>query len=128
MINPQFSGQQINLDMTVMKTASAFCNKIWQAARFLVLAHERSTSAVKHDLSCDLSPENQWILSRCSKTVREVNMHFENKEFHLVTRALRSFLYGNVCDVYLVSDNAYENFARYLYSKVFSGNRETDSE
>ena len=35
-------GGQIKLDVTrTMKTSSAFCNKIWQAARFLLLARER---------------------------------------------------------------------------------------
>jgi valyl-tRNA synthetase len=37
-----FAGAQVKLDVTrTMKTSSAFCNKIWQAARFLLLTRER---------------------------------------------------------------------------------------
>ena len=36
------SSGQIKLDVTrTMKTSSAFCNKIWQASRFLLMARER---------------------------------------------------------------------------------------
>ncbi len=36
-----FSGEHINLDLTKMKTASGFCHKLWQAARFIAMAKER---------------------------------------------------------------------------------------
>ena len=69
-----FLGDQMNLDITIIKTASAFCNKIWQATRFLILAHERTEAK---DVRCaevaagsvhkpDLGVEERWILSRYS--------------------------------------------------------------
>lgn len=52
--------------------------------------------------SAKSSLTDEWILSKCAFAVKEVNEHFENHDFHLVTRAIRRFLYSNVCDVYLV--------------------------
>lgn len=47
--------------------------------------------------------QNRWILSRLAVTVREVNEHLDNYDFHLTSQALRRFMYTNLCDVYLVS-------------------------
>ena len=50
------SSGQIKLDVTrTMKTSSAFCNKIWQAARFLLLARERKPEFQP----TKIQPENQ---------------------------------------------------------------------
>ena len=38
--------QQINLDMAVVQGAGAWCNKIWQLARFLNMAHERANQVM----------------------------------------------------------------------------------
>ena len=102
------SGQHINLDIRLMRTASAFCNKIWQASRFFVMTMEKA-KIENIEKFCvltlhpgDLRPENAWILSRCSVAVNEVNLHLENADFHFLTRALREFLYSNLCDIYLV--------------------------
>ncbi len=40
------TSQQMNLDLNVIKTASAFGNKIWQATRFLVMAIQVQTSYI----------------------------------------------------------------------------------
>lgn len=101
------SGQQINLDLPLIRNCGAFCNKIWQVSRFLVLAQERSDFTVNliDDVTTlpDLQTEDRWILSRCAGTVRDVNRHLEDRDFHLAARALRKFLYANLCDVYVVS-------------------------
>ena len=62
----------MNLDMTIMRTAAAFCNKIWQASKFLILAHEREVTkevrcaeiAMEAVNKAKLSVHDQWILSR----------------------------------------------------------------
>ncbi len=49
-----------------------------------------------------LSLEDRWILSRCALAARQVNSHLQEKDFHLACRELRKFLYGGICDTYLV--------------------------
>ena len=72
-------------------------------SRFFMIAFNSMPSDSKDRLgSAKSSLTDEWILSKCAFAVKEVNEHFENHDFHLVTRAIRRFLYSNVCDVYLV--------------------------
>lgn len=44
---------------------------------------------------------NRWILSQAANAVIEVNQHWQNRDFHLITRSLRHYMYDSLCDVYL---------------------------
>ena len=135
--------QQLNMDVEFVKTCAAFCNKIWQAARFFLLSHERLKKAEDDKISVleaddklldlltanydMLKPEDKWILSRCGVTVGEVNSFLDAKDFHLAARCLRTFLYTNLCDVYVeaakpaLSDATSPNFQmKYAVMKVLS--------
>ena len=108
--------QQVNVDVNFIYTCAAFCNKIWQATRFFLLSHEKVKEADPNyisniDEACNLDwiisnydtlrPEDKWILSQYATTVKDVNCYLEKRDFHLVARSLRSFLYTNLCDVYV---------------------------
>ena len=47
--------------------------------------------------------ENQWILSQCAHAVIDIDQHWHNRDFHLMNKSLRQFLYFCLCDVYLES-------------------------
>ena len=110
--------QQLNMDVRFVSTCSAFCNKIWQLTRFFLLSHEKKqtdemssnvdeirSKNIETDFSIsnnnELKPEDKWILSKCALAVRDINSHFESRDFHLIARCLRSFIYNNLCDVYV---------------------------
>eukprot|EP00095_Tigriopus_kingsejongensis_P000953 maker-scaffold360_size197209-snap-gene-0.42 protein:Tk00953 transcript:maker-scaffold360_size197209-snap-gene-0.42-mRNA-1 annotation:"valyl-trna synthetase" len=101
LISYDIKAQHIRLDMNLMRTSAAFCNKIWQSTRFLVISMERSSDPIRPQEAS--LPQNKWILSRLAATVKEVNESFESYDFYLATRALRKFMYTNLCDVYLES-------------------------
>ena len=72
-----------------------------------------------------LRTEDKWILSRFATTVNEVNINLESRDFHLAARSLRSFLYTNLCDVYveaskpfLIDINNQEFRVKYTVMKV----------
>ncbi len=48
----------MNLNLPVIKTSTAFCNKIWQATRFLLLSRERSKTCQVEDVF-DMASKNQ---------------------------------------------------------------------
>lgn len=50
----------------------------------------------------DLSYIDQWILSRLSLMVDEVNHGLHKNNFNNVTAAIKNFFYYEFCDVYLV--------------------------
>ena len=47
--------------------------------------------------------ENQWILSQCAHAVIAIDQHWQNRDFHLLNRSIRHFLYSCLCDVYVES-------------------------
>ena len=63
-------------------------------------------AALDSDLSSsqgDLSKLDKWILSRLAYMVSEVNKALAASDFHIATSTLKTFLYSEFCDFYLVS-------------------------
>ena len=116
-------GPHINLDLTHVKTASAFANKVWQASRFLIRAHQRAKtlpSMAVVDNAEQLLPQDRWIMSRCGDTASQMEHFLRERAFPSMPRCLRRFLYTNLCDVYLeaakphLADPDCEHFATTL--------------
>ena len=74
-----------------------FCNKLWNASRFALM----SGATVEGPLPTQLSTVDQWILSRLSRTIAEVDEHYERFEFAKMADALYHFAWDDVCDWYL---------------------------
>ena len=95
--------RQINLNLTVLNSAGAWCNKVWQLARFLHLAHEKIRGGDTENLPKNFQPGlmDMWVLSQLAQAVRNINEGFEQREVNVVTRELRKFIYTDVCDTYI---------------------------
>lgn len=90
------TGRDINFDMGRMDGYRNFCNKLWNAARFVLMNTEG------HELSdCEYSLADQWIQSELQKTVTIVNNNFELCRFDLLTQQLYDFTWHAYCDWYL---------------------------
>lgn len=94
--------------MDTLKRNRLFCNKIWQATRFLFLLLDRKpASEIVIDLNSfenhptDLLVINRWLLSCLYTMVYRVNAGLAQYDFHHATDALYNFFYGELCDVYL---------------------------
>ena len=77
----------------------AFCTKLWNAARFMFgnLGEHPFTSIT----GSRMEPEDRWILSRLSKTVREVTTQLEAYNPSAAVGAARDFFWSDLCDRYL---------------------------
>jgi valyl-tRNA synthetase len=76
-----------------------FANKLWNAARFLLLNLEGYTP---HALKVEELPlEDRWILSRLATTAREVTEHLEGYHFSDVARTVYDFTWSEFCDWYV---------------------------
>lgn len=96
----------INFDISECYTNKLFLNKIWQAMRFLLNAAEtlqESLNYIDESNIMELGNWDLWILSRLSTTLDNCQQSCEQYDFHMTTAVLKQFLYGNLCDVYLVS-------------------------
>lgn len=76
-----------------------FANKLWNAARFLLLNLEGYTpAAIKLE---DLPIEDRWILSRLATTTRAVTEQLEGFRFSEAARSIYDFTWSEFCDWYL---------------------------
>ncbi|XP_014670573.1 PREDICTED: valine--tRNA ligase-like isoform X2 [Priapulus caudatus] len=91
----------INVDVSQIHSYRLFCNKIWQAFRFMQMAVGPDDIIIPHPSVCSLSNVDWWILSRLHLLVKTCNEAFKAYEIHRATRALHQFWYGDFCDVYL---------------------------
>jgi valyl-tRNA synthetase len=91
-------------DNVVQSSVSAeagrnFCNKLWNAARYVLMNLDGATIAAP--VSTDGELADRWILSRLAQTVRTIDTAQESFRFSEVTRALHDFLWRDYCDWYI---------------------------
>lgn len=93
--------QVIHFNVTECYQNRMFCNKVWQASRFVFMwANEKQV----HDYISQ-TPINKmqfWILSRLGDCVQTINNSFQNYDIYIATAKLRTFFYNEFCDVFLV--------------------------
>jgi valyl-tRNA synthetase len=76
-----------------------FANKLWNAARFILLNLEGYTPAAIR--VAELPVEDRWILSRLAATAEAVTEHLEHYHFSDVARTIYEFTWSEFCDWYV---------------------------
>jgi valyl-tRNA synthetase len=98
------TGQDVFLSEKKFQMGRNFANKIWNAARFILMNLE--PSQIKTDL-CeffkkeDLNMINRWILSRFYSVSKEVNKNLATYRFNEAANLLYGFFWHEFCDWYL---------------------------
>ncbi len=77
-----------------------FCNKIWNASRFIQMNLTIGKDA-KPELPENLALEDKWILSRYNGLVKEVTRNIDQYELGLAASKLNDFIWDNFCDWYI---------------------------
>jgi valyl-tRNA synthetase len=80
-----------------------FCNKLWNAARFIEMnlpEDQPPTTDLAGAVAKGGLPE-RWIASRLNETVETVGRHLEGYRFDEASRTLYNFVWGEFCDWYL---------------------------
>jgi len=91
------TGRDIRFDLGRMEGNRNFCNKLWNAARFVLMQTEGK------DVSQSSSPGiiDQWILSRLNRVIKEVDEQLGGYRLDLAAQALYEFIWNEYCDWYL---------------------------
>jgi valyl-tRNA synthetase len=88
-------GRTINFDLKRADGYKNFCNKLWNAARFVLM--NTSEGAIVAGGAPKTEAE-RWILTRLSQTLADVETHFATYRFDLVAQALYEFTWNEFCD------------------------------
>jgi valyl-tRNA synthetase len=92
------TGRDIKFDIGRIEGYRNFCNKIWNASRY-VLSH-----AEGHDLLSKRGEDSladRWIKSRMESTLQVVDSAYAQYRFDLASQALYDFVWNEFCDWYL---------------------------
>ncbi|MBT8445596.1 MAG: valine--tRNA ligase, partial [Gammaproteobacteria bacterium] len=90
----------IKFDLGRIEGYRNFCNKIWNAARFILMV-TGSESRTDELAVVELGLPERWIKARLDTTVETVRDHFENYRFDLAAQAIYEFIWDEFCDWYL---------------------------
>lgn len=90
-------GRDIKFDLKRVEGYRNFCNKLWNAARFVLMKLEDET--IDHNAS--LSTSDKWILSRLQDTKTKVEKHLVEYRLDLMSHVLYEFVWHDYCDWYL---------------------------
>ena len=90
----------IRFDLPRLQANHHFCNKIWNAARYVIMKNEGESLPITVKYS-ELSLPEKWIRSRWEQTKAQINAHYEEYRFDLVAQAIYDFTWNQYCDWYL---------------------------
>jgi valyl-tRNA synthetase len=95
------TGRDIKFDIGRIEGYKNFCNKIWNAARYVLMNCENEDCGAQGDAAVELSLADRWIVSRLQETEAEVAQAIGNYRFDMASQALYEFIWNEYCDWYL---------------------------
>ena len=91
-------GNDMRFSYKKMDASRAFANKIWNAARFVLLNLDDDTKA---EIPEKLELEDKWILSLYNDAVKGITENLDNFELGVAAKKLYDFIWDYFCDWYI---------------------------
>jgi valyl-tRNA synthetase len=94
-------GRDVVFDLGRIEGYRNFCNKLWNASRFVLMNTEGKDTGLDPVAPFSLGLAERWILSRLQRTVQAVNEAIEEYRFDVATQRLYEFVWNEYCDWYV---------------------------
>ncbi|MGP5436824.1 valine--tRNA ligase [Psychrobacter alimentarius] len=99
------TGRDINFDLKRVEGYRNFCNKIWNASRFVLMNCVDGDSNAK-PIDQSASPDvwelpEKWIMSRLNSSIKDIHQHFAQYRLDMVSQDIYEFIWNEYCDWYV---------------------------
>lgn len=116
-------GNDIRYMPEKLDQASNFANKIWNAAKFIIMNTPNNVESVKENIQNiengkSLRIEDKWILSKLNKLISDITRNIENYDLGIAIDKIYGFMWNEFCDWYI----------EMVKSRIYSENTEEKTE
>ena len=99
------TGRDINFDLKRVEGYRNFCNKIWNASRFVLMNCVDGDSNAK-PIDQTANPDvwelpEKWIISRLNSSIKDIHQHFAQYRLDMVSQDIYEFIWNEYCDWYV---------------------------
>lgn len=94
-------GRSINFDFKRAEGYRNFCNKLWNASRFVLMNIENHDCGQDESLPLSYSFVDKWLLTRLQQTISAVSEELDTYRFDMAAQTLYEFIWNEYCDWYV---------------------------
>lgn len=101
MVNATTGGSDINLEIRSIYGYRKFCNKIFQATKYVLGSLPADFVPAKQGAVPGKTLAERWILHKMNQAAKDVNVAIADREFSKSTAIIYKYWYSELCDVYI---------------------------
>ncbi len=95
------TGRDVRFDLKRIEGYRNFCNKLWNAARFIIMNTEGVKLPAKKPNSANMSLADIWIQGKLHSVIKSVEKNITNYRIDLIANSLYDFVWNDYCNWYL---------------------------